>query len=206
MRIGSMRMSSMRNGGRFGFDGIVSMAAFGICVTALLVLAHASARASEIDERHWPPRECREIGRVCLHEARTDQRVCRDGCEAGEVGGACREECRSAFQDSRATCRGDVWECVELHLPPLDEACVAECRADFAETREDLRACHGGCKEDVRAAITGCREDLASDPDALRACIRAAREEGRLCAQDCHDEYACGSDFRECLSDCVIEE
>ena len=43
-------------------------------------------------------------------------------------------------------------------------------------------------------------------PEARDACIYEAHKEGRLCNQDCHDEFACASEFRECLSGCVIEE
>jgi hypothetical protein len=175
-------------------------------MAALLWLAAGSAWAGERDRRAWPPRECREVGRVCNHEVRTNIRVCIDGCETGVAGETCREECKNTFQADRTTCREDIWECAQSHLPPMDEVCVEECRADFAETREGLRACHGDCKEGVRAAIAECRADLASDSDALRACIHSAHEEGRLCSQDCHDEYACAGEFRECLASCVIEE
>jgi len=159
-----------------------------------------------MDERHRPPNECREIGRVCFQEARTALRVCQDGCEAGESGATCRRECRGAHKVARTACRAEVWECAKSKRPPMDEECVAGCREEFAETREDLRICHGDCKADVRTAIAACREDLASDSQALRTCITEAQKEGRLCSQDCHDEFACASEFRECLSGCVIEE
>jgi len=98
-----------------------------------------------------------------------------------------------------------VWECAESNRPDRDEECVAACKDEFGETREDLRICHGDCKQDVRAAIADCRADLASDPEALRICISDAHKEGRLCSQDCHDEFSCGGEFRECLAGCVIE-
>jgi len=201
-----MAMGAMRNGSLLGFDGGVTLAAIALGAVALLWLAPGSARADATDEGRWPPRVCGEGGRVCLHAARTDLRVCLDGCDRGEAGDSCRQECRGAFQDARTRCREGVRECVQAHLPPLDEVCAAECRDDFAATREDLRACRGDCRQDVRDALTACRQDLAGDPEGLRECVHAAHAEGRLCSQDCHDEYTCASDFRECLSGCVIDE
>ena len=181
------------------------MAKLGLCVSVLLWLAAGSIGARGIGGGDAPLNECREAGRVCAQEARTGVRVCMDGCEDGEAGDACRTECRSLFQDDRASCRAETRECLQANLPPLDELCVEDCRAQFADTREDLRACRGDCKADLRAAIAACREDLANDSDALRTCIGEAHKETRLCSQDCHDEYACASELRECLGACVIE-
>ncbi len=183
--------------------GRVAAASLG-ALAALLLWGGAAAAGHE----DRPGHECREARRICHHGARVAMRACKHVCESGSGGASCRDECRAIFHVVHSRCREEVRECIDSLLPPLDPACVHDCREDFAACRYDLRECRDGCTTGVRDAIRDCIEALGEDPEpaAVRACVREVRAGVHVCVDGCYTELDCGIELRDCLSGCVIDE
>ena len=131
--------------------------------------------------------------RACLQGGGDAKLACRDDCRAerGRGFGACLRDCRIAYREGRATCRGDALDCLsgceasEAGEPGErpDPACNGQCGAALGQ-------CLRGASSTIPQCLKGCPQGRDRH-DCVKGCVSGAKATADTCKAD-HDACRAG--------------